>query len=478
MKNFIKAISAALCATMVCTAAISCSGKKNDDVDPQGRRILKFEFLKAGFGTEVYEKLADAYMAEHKDVLIKLIPNVNVNSTTATKLEANNNVADLYSIRDMGEIRRYAVKGWVEDLTPLLDEKVSEDLTLRDSLTGNAVGVSSYQGKLYAVPEYTSISGFCYNKGMFEQYGWKIPETTEELESLCKQIKKDTNGTVAPIVYCGAAADGYLYIPTNNWISMYEGIDNLNKFYAMDSAEVYNPANSQGKLHALETLKKFYFDNDGEYCMDKSMGKSHITAQTDLIQGKVAMMANGSWLQNEMKSVLAKNPTFRLGMFKFPEYSENGVIKHADGYTTEDGKSVLNCGFGANYFVPKNAANKADALDFLKFINRPDICVLYTQYSNAVRPLTYNLDSSTADYKDMSEYGKDIISIAQNNYMYQPAQTSPMALTGRLGLWPASGGYWYFKMYNDPTQFTPAACLEKDYEYAKTNWDEFLKGTT
>ena len=62
--------------------------------------------------------------------------------------------------------------------------------------------------------------------------------------------------------------------------------------------------------------------------------------------------------------------------------------------------------------------------------------------------------------------------------MYQPAQTSPMALTGRLGLWPASGGYWYFKMYNDPTQFTPAACLEKDYEYAKTNWDEFLKGTT
>lgn len=476
MKKLMKITSAVLCAVTAIAATVSC-GSKDDSSASDGRRILKFEFLKAGFGTEVYEKLADAYMEEHPDVLVKLVPNVNVNSTTSTKLEANNNVADIYSIRDIGEIRRYAVKGWVEDISSLLSEKVSDTMTLEQSLVGNTQAACSYNGQLLAIPEYLSVSGFVYNKGMFEQYGWEIPETTEELEALCKKIKNDTNGSVAPIVYCGAAADGYLYIPTNNWISMYEGIANMDTYNLMASAEVYNPENSQGKLHALQTLKKFYFDNNGEYVATKSMGKSHIVAQTDLIQGKVAMMANGAWVENEMKSVLAKKPNFRMGMFKFPEYSENGVIKHADGYTTEDNKSVLNSGGGAYYFIPKNAANKDDAKDFLLWLNSPEASALYTRYSNAIRPVTYDLDSSSSVYSGMSEFGKDIMDIANSSYLYQAVATSPMALTGRLGLWPASGGYWYYKMYENPSKFTPKYCLEQDYDYAKTNWDEFLKGT-
>ena len=39
------------------------------------KRILKIEFVKGGFGLTPYEKLAEAFMEEHKDVKVKLIPN-------------------------------------------------------------------------------------------------------------------------------------------------------------------------------------------------------------------------------------------------------------------------------------------------------------------------------------------------------------------------------------------------------------------
>ena len=83
---------------------LAASGCNNS---PSGNKnVIKFQFLKAGLGLEVYENLAKAYEAEHPDVTVKLIPNYDVN-TDVDKHLATGNCSDIYSIRDISSIKRY-----------------------------------------------------------------------------------------------------------------------------------------------------------------------------------------------------------------------------------------------------------------------------------------------------------------------------------------------------------------------------------
>jgi raffinose/stachyose/melibiose transport system substrate-binding protein len=45
----------------------------------------------------------------------------------------------------------------------------------------------------YGVPYVANAAGVLYNREMFEEHGWKIPETWSELTALCSQIHKQVN---------------------------------------------------------------------------------------------------------------------------------------------------------------------------------------------------------------------------------------------------------------------------------------------
>ncbi|WP_239452224.1 ABC transporter substrate-binding protein [Collinsella intestinalis] len=49
---------------------------------------------------------------------------------------------------------------------------------------------------IYGVPYVANAAGMLYNKAMFDEKGWPIPETWDELMDLCKEIKDE--GQVAP----------------------------------------------------------------------------------------------------------------------------------------------------------------------------------------------------------------------------------------------------------------------------------------
>ncbi len=465
MKKIIKTVSLAIAGLMSLSIA-ACGGGGDDEIGD--RRILKVEFLKAGFGLSGYEALAKAYMEYNPEVYVKLVPNYNINSDTETRLSANNNVSDVMCVRSQGDINRWDIKGWVEDITTLYNTEIADGKTLLQRMDVSASENARLNDHYNSIPEYTSVNGFVYNVGMFEKYGWEIPETTKELETLCKKIIKDTDGDVAPIVYCGAAADGYLYFALNNWITQYEGTVGLTEFYKYESPEVFNPANSLGKKYAMENLSKFFFDNDGEYCMANCMAKDHIEAQTDFIMGKAAMMLNGMWFETEMKEILAEYPEFELAMMKVPAVSDaSGNVLHDSDYVDE--KPVGSGGVGASWFIPSMAKNKDDAKDFLLFISKPEQCMLWTKTTNAVRPFEYDKDPTSEYYAKMSTFGKSILRLADENIWYNAYSHNPLALTGMLSAWP-HGGYWNYKQFEDPERYTPEYCLQYDYQYALDNW--------
>ena len=469
-----KAILKILCCMLAIALMLSMTacGADGNDESTDGRRILKWEVLKAGYGNIPYEKVAEAFMAEHPDVLVKIVFNPSITSTTASRLESNTNLADIYSYKSMSSIQRWAIEGWVEPLDDVYNAQLSTGKTVAESMTGNTQEVCSYNGTPYAIPEYQSVSGVVYNKSLFDQYGWEVPKTTAELEALCNRILKDSDGAVAPIVYCGGAADGYLYTAVDNWVYSYEGISSLDSFYALESPEVFNPAIYKGKMYALQNLVKFFYD-EGNYTMAGSVGMNHIVAQTKLIQGQAAMMINGAWFENEMVEVLNQNPDVEMGMFPLPEMSDPaGNVLHSDNYSTEDGKQVIQSGFGSNYFIPANAANKEDAKEFLRFLSEPEICAMYTRYTNSIRPFDYELSPDAEIYADMSFFGKSVLNMASENYLYVANGNSPITLKGLTGFW-ARGSTPFVKIRDGVETINEA--LQNDYDYALNNWDSWLE---
>lgn len=470
MKKSIMKILCLAMAVLLMLSVTACGGSGDDD-SADGRRILKWEVLKAGYGTAPYEAVANAFMEVHPDVLVKINFNPSITDTTGSRLESNTNLADVYSFKSMESIKRWVAQGWVESLDDVYSAKLSTGATVSESMTGNAQEVCTYNGTAYAIPEYISVNGFVYNKSLFDQYGWEVPTTTTELEKLCKQIIKDTDGAVSPIVYCGGAADGYLYFAVENWVYSYEGISNLDTFFAYEDAEVFNPAQYKGKMYALQNLQKFFYD-EGNYTMTGSSGMTHIVAQSKLIQGQAAMMLNGSWFENEMSEVLAQNPDVEMAMFAIPEMSDpSGKVLHSDNYTTENDQQVIQSGYGAYYFIPSNAANKEDAKEFLRFLSEPETNALYTSYTNAIRPFDYDLSPDAESYANMSSFGKSVLELSSKNYLYAANVTNPIAIKGLTGFW-SRGKTPYIDIRDGVESINDA--LQNDYDYARNNWDSWL----
>ncbi len=470
MKKSIMKILCLAMAVLLMLSVTACGGSGDDD-SADGRRILKWEVLKAGYGTAPYEAVANAFMEVHPDVLVKINFNPSITDTTGSRLESNTNLSDVYSFKSMESIKRWVAQGWVEPLDDVYSAKLSTGATVSESMTGNAQEVCTYNGTAYAIPEYISVNGFAYNKSLFDQYGWEVPTTTTELEKLCKQILKDTDGAVSPIVYCGGAADGYLYFAVENWVYSYEGISNLDTFYAYEDAEVFNPAQYKGKMYALQNLQKFFYD-EGNYTMTGSSGMTHIVAQSKLIQGQAAMMLNGSWFENEMSEVLAQNPDVEMAMFAIPEMSDpSGKVLHSDNYTTENDQQVIQSGYGAYYFIPSNAANKEDAKEFLRFLSEPETNALYTSYTNAIRPFDYDLSPDVESYANMSSFGKSVLELSSKNYLYAANVTNPIAIKGLTGFW-SRGKTPYIDIRDGVESINDA--LQNDYDYARNNWDSWL----
>lgn len=439
------------------------------------KRILKIEFVKGGFGLTPYEKLAEAFMAENNDIEVKLVPNPEMASTTSSKLTDGTNLSDvmIYN-RSVNNIYAWAKKGYIYDLTSLMNEEVENGQTLLDKMDDNAKKVAEYDSSYWCLPEYYNINGFVYNSTLFERNGWNVPKTTKEFGDLCKKIEKVelAGQSVKPLIYCGNGADGYLYYAIDGWMTSYEGTSNMDKFYSFESSEVFNPSNSKGKNYGMSLLKKYFYDSG--YAYENSMSMGAIEGQSKLLTYEAAMMLNGSWFENEMKPYTTPNsPTFKI--FAVPEVSDdNNNVLHNEGYQTNDAnQQVANAEFVANMFIPAKAENKEDAVKFLKFISKNSSLELYTKYSNAVRPMKYDYSPSNPSYADMSAFGKSVLELASTHNLYVPVSKAPVAVAGKATLYP-QGGYWSKLIYSNPGKYTPSFCIQSDYEYAKNNWNDWV----
>ena len=440
-------------------------GGNDSDVDEYGRTEVTIEVLKGGLGETVYRELAKAYNDAHPDVSLSITLNRTINDTVDLSLQQGKNVADAYCIRDINKIKRFYSQGYIKDLTDVFNSEIENGETLLDKMDVSAASYSDYNGKYICIPEYVNANGFVYNKDMFDRYHWEIPTTTEQFQVLLDKILADTGGEVKPIVFT-RDAQGYVYYLLNGINTSYNGIANMDRIVEFENSEIFNPTNCTGKKAALTCMQNWMLEENG-YVLKGSIGMSNNDAIKNLMDGKAAMMLNGSWFETEPAAVSSRNKP-NLGIMKVPEYSVGGTIKRAEGYTSEEGKGLIHSEYTANFIVPEKAKHADIAIDFLKFISTNAMCELYTKCCNSIRPFNYNKDSTLDTYKDMSTFGKSVLDMAKNNTLYVPVSHNPRAIAGEISLWPMNDADSYHVNRLLKQSYTPDQCLQLEYQMAKS----------
>ena len=213
----------------------------------------------------------------------------------------------------------------------------------------------------FGVPYVANAAGVLYNREMFKEHGWEIPETWDEFMTLCEDIKaagiqplyfgfKDTWTCLAP--WNALAVD---LAPADVCKQVNRGETTFTEEYGEISEKM------------LEML---------QYGQDGPFAYGYNDACTAFANGESAMYTIGSYAVPQIKSV---NPDMDIDSFVMP------------GSDDKDG-NILNSGVDLQFCVTKECKNKEAAYEVLDFFLEHDSVQKYLDDQNAVPCLDEEFD--------------------------------------------------------------------------------------
>lgn len=205
----------------------------------------------------------------------------------------------------------------------------------------------------YGVPYMANAAGILYNKDMFQENGWQIPETWDELLALCEEIKKAGK---LPF-YMGYKDTWTCLSPWNSAASSLTDATvckDVNKGKTTFSKEYVTVAEQMKKLLA--------------YGPEDFVAYSYNDACTAFARGESAMYMIGSYAVPQIKSV---NPDMNIDSFVYPASNNKE-------------ENVLTSGVDLQFCVMNDCPDKEAAYEVLRFLLRDENVQAYMDDQNGV----------------------------------------------------------------------------------------------
>lgn len=251
---------------------------------------------------------------------------------------------------------------------------------------------------IYGVPYIANAAGMLYNKDMFAEKGWDIPETWDEFIALCEEIKAE--GEVLPL-YLGFLDTWTILSPWNSILVDLVPQDHIRKVNAGEAkfADYYRePAE---KLYQL-----LQYGEEGPFAY------SYEDACTAFARGQSAMFPCGSFA---VPQILSANPDMNVGLFAMPAADD-----------PEDRLVVSGVDLCWNMTVA-NEDHRELVYEVIDFLNEPDNLQTYFDDQKAIPCIEgdFTLDPLFDDIQEFLDAGK-VIDYPDHSY------PSGMACDGRL----------------------------------------------
>lgn len=206
---------------------------------------------------------------------------------------------------------------------------------------------------VFAVPYVANAAGILYNKDMFDQYGWGIPETWNEFTSLCEDIR--ANG-IQPL-YFGFKDTWTCLAPWNSLVVALCPPDTCSRVNAGETT--FETEYKDAAVKIKEMLN---------YTDINPFAYSYNDACTAFARGQSAMYVIGSYAVPQIKSV---NPDINIDSFVLPA-------------NDDEKDNVLTSGIDLHFSVMKESENKEAAYEVLRFLYEDETIQVYLDNQNAV----------------------------------------------------------------------------------------------
>lgn len=315
MKKVKKLAAILLGASMVATCLVGCGGNATGDSNGGGSSETDIEiaYWNAGLGTDWLDAMIEEFEKEYPEYNVYYNASASDEAIMKTIGMEDVDTVDIYMglrhfdnsvLEPLDDLLDTTAKGDSKKIGEKFDEKY---LLFEKDADGHYYGLTYGGGAL----------GLVYNKEMFDEAGIsELPRTTDELAAVCDVLY---NQDKAAHVHFNQK--GYWEFLTEVWMAQYDGLDYyLNNLYACKDENGNSPSKEvftkkDGRYEALLAYEKFITP---EYVLAGSNSYDHVTAQTMFMNESAAMMANGSWLVNEMKEINAND---QFEMMRLPVLS-------------------------------------------------------------------------------------------------------------------------------------------------------------
>lgn len=545
-KRWISLMAAGVLGASSLIAAAGCGKEK-----VTGANALEVYACSLGYGAEWLDKALESF--KNTSYVKEKYPNFTYSITTNDEYAFGQSqvlsgvttydvlFASTFSPQTVETPGKNGKKSILEDITDVFNGKIpdfkggyeknedGEDWTYGEKLKAGAPGRYKLIGYEEEVSEgeyemhyyYTLLGsgmyGILYNRTKLEEYGFittdaqgnvqGLPRTTDELRTFAIDI---ANKGYTPFV---AAKDtGYWTRVQNLWWAQYEGAEAYDRYfqgqYKNDVGEwdfgVEVLRKAKGRLLAnqiTESLLKY--DNEPRLIHDESSALDFTTAQSYLISGKGLMQANGTWFDNEMKSLqgqagadaeirlmpnvmisaikdvvpdksiendselsalvgaIASGNTALEGTYDGKSYS----VTQADYNRVKDAYNLYNTGESISPTLIPSYSDAIDlAKDFLRYLATDDFCRMYMETTGGNSPAVY-YDVEKKDpalYASFSAMNKDRLAFIEGKQTILQYKTCNYPLVYRTGY--ASFGQGYEIKYmskNAKDRKSAAECIEE-----------------
>ena len=350
----------------------------------------------------IFEQLMEDFNASHDDIYLNITSPADAVTIMKTRF-VREDYPDVIGIGGDADYASFVDSAILADVS---DCPTSADVQKAYSDILKSVTYVPMDG-IYGVPYVANAAGMLYNKDLFEEHGWTIPETWDELIALFERIQAETPD-IHPI-YLG-------YLDTWTILSPWNSIT-IN-MVPSDLARQVNAGTAKFADYYREPAERMLQLLD--YAEDGPFAYSYNDACTAFARGQSAMYPCGSFA---VPQILSVNPDMNIGMFAMPSADD------------PDDRIVVS-GVDLQWCVAETCEHKDAVYEVIAFLNEQANVQTYIDDQRAI-PCTegdFTLDPLFDDIQEFLDEGRvlDYLDHSYQSAMACDAQLQTMLLNGDI----------------------------------------------
>ena len=341
----------------------------NNDNQQSGEAVtIKVAAIETAYGSQVWADVCAAFEAE-TGIKVELTTDKNLEDVLTGPMQNGEypDVVHLATGRPAGLTEQMVKQNMLHDLTKMLSTTIpGESATPADKIAGgftdNNIVAPYGDGVTYMAPMFYSPCGLFYNAKLFEEKGWEVPTTWDEMWALGDKAAAEG---IALFTY---PTTGYFdtFIPT-----LIASVGGAELWEAVSNYEegIWDSAEGQKVLDVIAKLVTYVHPNTPAQANNQDFTKNQLMVMTN----DALFMPNGTWITGEMAGALETlENEFAWGMTALPGFGGD-VAPYAY------------CWF-EQAWIPAGAEHIAEAEQFVAFLYSDKAAQIFAA-AGAIQPI-------------------------------------------------------------------------------------------